>query len=72
MRRVAIILFITGLILIVIGILLENPNCAQSTMTRTDSPTVDEVYQQLQTNITPYNLSSGVSGDTITNLTLKH
>ena len=68
MRRVAIILFITGLILIVIGILLENPNCSQSTVNLTDSPTVDEVYQQLQTNITPYNLSNGVSDTSATTL----
>ena len=62
MRRVAIILFIIGLILITIGILLENPDCSQSTVTPTDSPTADEVYQQLQTDVTPYNLSSGISG----------
>ena len=53
MRRLAIILFIVGSILIILGFLLENPNCSQTPIVLPETSTVDEVYQQLQNNVDP-------------------
>jgi hypothetical protein len=54
MRRLAVVLFIVGLILVTLGIVLENPNCPvdpENVPQPDPGLTPEQVYQQMQYNV---------------------